>query len=88
MGGTPTGKQPLFHSTVTVRWWIWWLFGMPAVGVPVTLVFPSGAYGPVVTDGAGVAAFAHPVTGLAQVFVGGVFKGVFMAPGSFVAFFP
>jgi hypothetical protein len=88
MGGTPTGKQAVFHSTVTVQWWLWWLLGMPVPGVPVTLVFPSGAYGPVLTNGVGVAAFSHPVTGLAQVFVNGVLKGVFPAPGSFVAYFP
>jgi hypothetical protein len=86
MGGTPTGtKQPLYHSTVTVRWWFW---SIPVPGVPVTLVFPSGAYGPVLTNGAGVAAFTHPVSGWAQVFVNGAFKGTFLAPGSFVALYP
>lgn len=75
------GKQTTFTSTVRVRWHIWF-FVIPAIGVPVSLVFPSGTFGPVSTNVLGIAVISHTATGLAQVFVSGVPRGSLTAPGS------
>lgn len=76
MGG---GKTQQFQSTVRVRRW---LFGFPVVGAPVSLVFVSGAFGPVPTDGSGNAVITHTATGTARVFVNGVERLTFTAPGT------